>query len=666
MTPPSTLLPPVGPLVAEGTPGPEEALADAVYLLRRQEVSVGDGPRGWFTTIVNHHRTLILTERGLGEASFRVEISSGTTLLALEARTISPEGAVIDVEPEEIIEGESRSDDDATRIMTFRFPRASVGSILEARWAIGRPTVSRSLTQRIASTLPTRRFEQVFFTDPAMRTEFLVRNADPHIETAQRGPERSKEMGFALDHVAADREEPFSPSAADRGPWWILRVVDYDAAKSGSAPFKNAWVRALPSAFRRRLTEGEGMTGVPAVDVSACASERDCIATRLLGALRSLTDFRGFADRFEARALNDVVASGGANSHEKTLLLWKMFQDAGVTAYCGATSRQGGSTIVEDFPSSFWVNHSVVYLPATSTSPAHIIDPACEACALGDIPPWSLGRRAFFVDHTRGAWGVPLKLTSTSRSADWDESPFLTIEGRPALIGVQSRTVDVTVEANGDVVVRTEEVHTGADAVFQDQRQRIDGDDVLHRQLIRELHREVGVAARLEEFEMPPCDAVNARCQRRYVYRLPGLAIALPEEGHWLVPLTMLRSKTADTLAWRSGNRRHAIHTAGMNDRREVITLHPPPGHRFTFADVGHREARVDQLMMSADVVVDDKGALVVERRFNVEAGVAPARQWPAWQTAAAPFIALGHRVVVARRTADANAASLVVTDGGP
>ena len=53
---------------------------------------------------------------------------------------------------------------------------------------------------------------------------------------------------------------------------------------------------------------------------------------------------------------------------------------------------------------------------------------------------------------------------------------------------------------------------------------------------------------------------------------------------------------------------------------------------------------------MSAAVKVNEEGALVVERRFLLATGETPASRWSTWQKAAAPFIALRHRMAVARK----------------
>ena len=645
---PKNVLPPPGPLKAEGEAGPDEADASAVYLLRRQEVTLTHVGSKWSTTKVHHERMLILTEKGIQRASKHLRIPDWEELVAFEARTISPEGAVDDVQPEAVIEDEARYTEKSVATRTFRFPRAAVGSILEVRWAVHSTHLSDEFYEPIAVELPTRHFEQVFFIEQAMRPDLLVRQATPAIDYVRKGPSGFQEIRFAMNNVAADRSEFYSPPTADRVPWWLLRVIDYRDGVN-VVRLNDTWVRALSWRLQEKLLKGKDMEGVEPVGVSACNGDRDCIASALLRALRERSHFGGFADFLTARPLKEVLASRSANSDEKALLLWQMFKNAGVDAYFGVTARGDRGAIVEDFPSSYWVDHSVLYLPATTTAPAHFIDPSCEACTLGELPPWSIGRRAVVVDHTAGEWGTALRVTPKSRKRG--ASPLLTLTGKLALVGIRHRTVDVTIESNGDVVVATEEVRDGDDTVGRDRTQRFDGDDVVRRTLVAAIRDEVAEGAILEDLTIIPCDVTIPRCVRRYRYRLPGLAIALPEQGQWLVPLTMLRSATADELeVVRKTPRRHAIRLPANNDGGETVILHPPEGHRFDLVDGGRRAEQVDQLIMSAAVKVNEEGALVVERRFLLATGEAPASRWSTWQKAAAPFIALRHRMAVARK----------------
>lgn len=604
--------------------------APAVVLLREDKMIVrsertasggGDGSR-----VFHHEQRAILTDEGRAFAAFEVPAEdAGARIALLEARAVRPGGAEQRFDRDEILEAADHAQQEGGA-RVFRFPDAAPGTVVEFAFATDAPTLIASHRGRVAPDLPVERYRLELFVTPELPVMFRAYNVPPDTPVV-----RDRVGGFAhvmlhLHDLAPPATEELTPPWSFAEPWWIFRVREGASEGDWGAVARPVHAQLQqPGAF---VLPGD----LPAVAPDgACAGPR-CLADRALAVVRDKTVMTGFADALlPARPLDAVLATGTANSSEKALLALRLLQRAGVIAHLAAAARGPGVRLDPTFAAAELLDHLLVLLPPQPGLDAPLwIDPSCEQCAAGEVPPWLEGCDAV-VMSAQGAALEP-------------------IAGPPPTSSLDRRDYDARVLDGGDLEVTAVEEERGMDA--ERTRHAIKGwSDQAWRESAEDFVRARAPSARLVEHTPYRCEAAPARCTRTIKFVLPGWTSKERAEGgeRLRVPLGLLGSAWDGMLLPES--RRGDLFFGETDATAEVLTLRPPAGWELAN---GAAPVRVSTpaVTMSLEVVPSAGGAVQVRRWLSHPGGRFPRDTYRATRDAVRLFAAAREGALAFKPTA--------------
>ncbi len=601
--------------------GDVPADADAVVLLQHRQYLSQNPPSRPGTTDVQEHRVLkILTEAAFSEGASHIFVPSGSTLLDLRARTISPSGEITPVDVSTILSstystGDKDGDSGDTR--SFQFPRVEVGSILETISTIRHPRPWWTISDDVAEKYPVRLYQVEIVLDKFAKPDLFVNNATPKLSHVTRG-DGSQMVSFELRDVAPLPRDPYRPSNRELGPWWIYRTIEWRYPR-GVADGVSTWARAV-GAYHSKLIDGEDVDGFAVRGADSCGDDTMCIADAALKTLREDVELSSFAGFATMRPLKEVKGARSANNNELALALWKMLKDRGVDARLALTSRTAYAPITETFPASAWLNHALIWVPgqpgASSPSakddPGTFIDPSCESCPLGTLPTWSHGARAIVLTKGGGEYGDVLKA-----------SPFQTIHGTVSPPPTTTRVATMRVDALGDVEMEFTTTERHAEAVDRLITDADDSDDDA-KAAAKLFVTSFSKNGELREYERWRCDRPTATCTQRLVIGLPGFATVSDDGDSVIVPVSGLVTSVEKSLAVDDGDPRRApIRFTTDEHIEDTLTVIAPAGWEVSpgTRPVGTR--KTDGLTLSL-AMSSGENSVTLKRDYRLQRGTHP------------------------------------------
>ncbi len=278
---------PVSPTELQMKTPQVEADADAEVLF--WEVRMADEyfqRSGWQSVLTHHLRIKIFTERGR-EKNSKVDIPYGNILdpnskvliSDIAARTIKPDGTVIDLKPEEIFERDIvKMGGVKIKAKSFAVPGIETGVIIEYRWKEVRTDTFNYSRIELARDIPVQFVR--YFIKPAnvpigMRlhsfntTSGFTKEADGFYSTTMKD-------------VPAFKEEPRMPSEYDVKPWVLVFYAE-DKEKQAPADY---WKERGKNTFEshKNLLKPNG-------DIKAAAAEAIGDATDAQEKVKRIFDF---------------------------------------------------------------------------------------------------------------------------------------------------------------------------------------------------------------------------------------------------------------------------------------------------------------------------------------------------------------------------------------
>src|SRR5882672_7045712 len=202
----------------------KDADAEAVFWKVRVADELESGsPR----TVLNHYiRIKIFTDRGR-EAHSKVDIDylSGTEIKDIAARTIKPNGAIIELKKEDVFEKTIvKASGVKLRAKSFALPGVETGAIVEYRW---REVRNNSITFydrfELQREIPVRRVE--YHLKPARFQTFTSIGMNARTYHGNTSPFVKEKDGFFLTtmtNVPPFREEPRMPPENQMRAWMLV------------------------------------------------------------------------------------------------------------------------------------------------------------------------------------------------------------------------------------------------------------------------------------------------------------------------------------------------------------------------------------------------------------------------------------------------------------
>lgn len=596
------------------TPSFDRSAADrfpeaSVVVLEREHrfLMFVDGKHDLYSEQQVHEAFLVRTERGFGAALVRIPRTKKGKLLHFRARTVAPDGSVREVLREDLVADTATAADDEWEIESFRFPKVEVGSVLEVSLTVRSPGWYASIVRAIADDAPVVRY----------RMEIVASKTIRYAATAYQVPAArfEKEDLGDLYRISLELRDLDVPESEDRAPhwrrtspWWLFRVpklVFERLLSSLSFDIYRDWVDAMEDPIETLYDRGGDLhRGFDAAAGTSCATPAACIEEAVSKAREAAewSGFEGDEDEEDWRSLDDVRDSGHAHQHEKARLLWGLLDARGLSPRYAVLARRTSGFIDRNHPAALWFDHAIVLVPAQPGVPADVwIDPSCEACGPGVLPPWTLGADALVLQ------------ARPTPAAAWKVA-----EGSPLRTSRVHTDYGVTFSPEGKLLVEAAVRSEGSEALLRRAKvrtwTRVDWEDDADR---------FATARSRAAASGPPqeadCDRARGECLQNHSFELPPAGGA--GAATLVVPLAFFHTDWDGELEPRT--RRRPIRFDFDEERIEEARIVPPQGYRLASAPAGGSWS-ASGLEVETSVRTEG-GHVVVRRVLRARRG-----EWPA------------------------------------
>ncbi len=464
-----------------------------------------------------HQLVEVLDASGMSYAAQRLALLPSDRLLELRARTISADGHVYELAADDVHEENARAGTATARSYTFHFPNVAPGARLESWVSVDHSGQGKNalweLRGPIASAVPTQFFRLEFILPNDLVSDTKTYNgAPPFVRQVFRSQTR---LLLEMRDVPAHTDEWLAPPLADDEPWWAYRTRRFN----DSTPGEDTWSEATQQLEHFVYSPLTLAGPVPEIDRSLTVARR---IDGALSALRASTNFSGFAGSLASSGVKAALARRSANNIDKAIILYATLTKAGVDAALALCQRGRRGVVDLTFPRFDGFDHLLVWVPEQPGLQAPLfIDPSCEACAAGELPPWSWYRTAIVLGHAADAPvglppGVSFELTAGKQTAT---------SGR-------QKITRASVDARGVLTTHVTMALFGAPAIVE---------EILSRKIKDESHADELLYLpgewRTSSSEVS-CDRATARCDINGEATSAGYAP--PASEHWHVPLDFL------------------------------------------------------------------------------------------------------------------------------
>jgi hypothetical protein len=538
-----------------------------------------------------HSVVKVMTPAGVIQvANQPVSVDPMTKILKLQARTISPDGSIHELTPQQVFGDEAKSTWKSRKLKAFRFPRVEVGSIVEYILDTEGPSMP------IVTSEDLRNDENVYVAaDPVW-----VVSLDKDLDYRVRG--YNTDAKITIDEGAEQHaitilwpKESSSKSGGAYGP---------SEAKSENYVRISMMGGWKPSVLGQSRTlyfdHKEEMLDAPPLSLDAECADAKCWADAALAKARSQTWVSSLDGTGSLRPLKEIVESGKASGAERAWWVYKMLQTEGVDAKFAWAVRRNTNRLDKSAPSDAF-NH--LLLRIGEGEGALWLDPTCDFCSAGQLPDRVRGVQALIVTPRYRAF-LPHE-----GSTEWENTT-----GAAVNAAVTESDYKLTLHEGGDVDVDLTEVVTGEDAEKLARDTRFQTRPAARADAV-DWALGLFKSAELVAFEKPACEADGSKCVTRRRARIPGMLV---QKGNEVV----LRAELFDGAGWKilaKGERKKEI----IFDRtaEKKVALHISYPAKWTvLAKAKSEEKKSDATRFSTKWAMNGKD-LVIERSLGFDAG---------------------------------------------
>ena len=609
----------------------------AVFLLREQRILLVSRWRSPSYTQVQRHDVLaVLTEKGMDRANVRVLYDAKGEVLNFSARTIAADGTVQDVEPSRVFDDVARKneeDDDLDlKVRVFTLPNVQPGSVIEYQHTIQIPGTNSWFWQYITSWIPVNKYKLVIEGTPDIRYAVKAYNIDAPWQVDKSGD--NWRLSFETTDVRAAKSESDQPNRRVRDPWWCFRVSQYVKYNVVAERYRN-WNTAMKYRADALYFDNDEYYEdfEPAVDFGDCKNAK-CKIEKSIQYLTKELPFRGWRG-WSGRKAKKVLRAGEASGVEKTRLLWRILDGAGVKSSFAFTNRFLNRPTDHEFPLSVTLKHLLLWVPEQEgIDQAHWIDPACEFCGLGELPFWLNEAKGLVLDAKKGLGDRWPKV----------EAKLRPVTGKLRTDETYRRTYDMQVDPDGDVKFELTLAESGR-AAQESRNDKREWTSKKWDEQSEEIVKDRVVTATRTGFTKLEVDDRIQSTRRTVRFSAPAYATLDGEEI--LVPLSHMTSRWDD--AFRDDDeRKNDIALPFPYTTEEVSIVAPPPGYGpLRLPELVH----VDDACFTVTVTAEWEGDRArVTRRVRAKPGVYPRSRVAAVRETLESFSAVRQQFVAFRR----------------
>src|SRR5262245_32769578 len=200
-----------------------DADAEAIFW----EVRVQDEWDGSiFRTILWHYiRIKIYTDRGRElHGNVDIEFTKSTKIDNIAARTIKPDGKIIDVKKEDVFERTlAKAGGRKISVKSFALPGVEPGVIIEYRWKeVRNDSLSQYMRLNLQRDIPIRVVKYYIKPLQMASLPWGMKGQTFHGETTPMVKEKDGFVSTTMSNVPAFREEPRMPPEHEVRPWMLI------------------------------------------------------------------------------------------------------------------------------------------------------------------------------------------------------------------------------------------------------------------------------------------------------------------------------------------------------------------------------------------------------------------------------------------------------------
>jgi hypothetical protein len=559
---------------------------------------------GWQTTVSTHLRIKIFTERGR-EMNSKIDIPFGSlpgldarsSIKELAARSIKPDGTVIEVKPGDVFEREiAKLGKRKAQAKSFAVPGIEIGSIIEYRWREVREATYNYSRLMLAREMPVQYVK--YWVKPAnvplgMRLHStntagnFVKEADGFYSTT-------------MTNVPAILDEPRMPSEFEVVPWVLMYYDDEDEKLTAN----EYWQRRARMTWDAHKAMLKPSSEVRDAALQATGGIGDAgqkirrIAQFCRSQIRDINDDgAGFTPEEREKykpnnSIGDVLKRKVGTWHDINLLFGAMLVSVGLDARFANVASKDDARFNRNLANDYFVRHEIV------------------AVRIGE------GWQYFEISERNIPFGMLAAsfegesvLVSDERNVIWDTIPV-----SAAGMSNQKRAADVELFEDGRIAGSVSIEYTGHLAA--DYREAFDDDTTVEREklLTESVKRFVGDTAELSNIVIENLHDAEMPLIVRFQVSVPGYADRTGKR----IFLRPNFFKRGTRPVFASATRRYDVlfhHAWSENDEVRVAL---PRNFAPEGLDVPRRIAdEKTGSLLESKLAVQADGRLVFERRFQ-------------------------------------------------
>ena len=647
------------PLDSYSVPEPSEyPNAYGVYLDWQNSVQIQSNALGSLTRQAQERRVLaILNENSAQTRILTFRLDKGVELASFEANIIRPDGETISLDKTSLrdaketllvkkAQSESEKDVDKDPEWVQKefvkkllvLPALEIGTLVELKLDVEADHKKRvtSFGSPEYSSLPVLRYTEMVSLPHFWRYKATTRHTENDVNISRRGSQRI--YTWTTDEYAGSASTDFRPFRSMTTPFFDLYQTQFVLGNS-VRNIATDWADVLASKFGKLLLDGKERDKLfkgfdAAIDTADC--DRACRVDRTLELARKTLSYTGTIGSIKKlKSMKSVVKAGESNAVGIGVFILKVLNDAGVDAKPALANGFGQRFHFGlDLPKSGVFTRPMVYVPAGDglTDPVWI-DPTCESCERGSLPPYTYQAPAVVADSVHQGW----------KENKWDLQHRVT-DGKLVNLSGNKEHIDLVTSADGTFAVTLKNTILGGWAQNSIANAKSANPTYWNRWAIGVSGARF-LGAPVEKVEKNACDRAKARCEVSMALKYQGAGAS---EGRLIVPMTLWEASRGDF--FREAERTQDIYVSYPRTYSDVVTLATPDGYELT----QHPKARTAKSALGMFKLTSEvkDGKVTVTRSLQLNPGRYSKENYEALRAPVRAFVAARSEVIIAAKPA--------------